>query len=86
MRTDHFDHRGYLRCRLCGEYKPQEEFYYNKLEKYRNFRDPQCRDCESKRHKRYRIYKPKRNDLEKHLATLINGCRTRINCSKIKKI
>ena len=84
MRKDHFDERGYLRCRTCGEYKPQTEFYYNKEEKHRNFRDAQCKECESKRHKKYRKNTPKRSDLEKHLAILVNGCKSRLNHSKSK--
>lgn len=84
MRKDHFNEQGYLRCRRCYQYKPEDQFYYNKLEKYRNFRDPVCKECESLRYKKYRKNKPKRSDLEKHLAILINGCRSRINHSKSK--
>ena len=56
----------------------------NKEEKHRNFRDAQCKECESKRHKKYRKDTPKRSDLEKHLAILVNGCKSRLNHSKSK--
>lgn len=84
MRHDHFDERGYLRCRRCGKYKPEEAFCYSKDEKYRNFRSPECRECYSIRKKKYRKNTPKRSDLEKHLAILINGCKSRLNHSKSK--
>lgn len=84
MRHDHFDDRGYLRCRVCGNYKPQEDFYYSKLEKYRNYKAPECKQCLSERKKKYRKNTPKRSDLEKHLAILINGCRSRLKHSKAK--
>lgn len=85
-RYDHFDERGYLRCRICGQYKPPECFYYSKLEKYRNYKAPECKQCMSERKKRYRKNVPVRSDIEKHLAILLNGCKSRIkHSSSIKR-
>lgn len=83
MREDNFNEKGELLCRKCGQYKTEDHFFNDKLQKYRHFKGTECKECQRVRKQKYWRTKEV-EDLDNYIRILVNGCKSRMSKGKRK--
>ena len=68
---------GLLKCRICGEYYPEEDFGIKTTGKLRHYRDARCRKCRTKQAKEYFSKCDNNEKLRKMLQSRVLGARGR---------
>jgi hypothetical protein len=76
IKKEQFDEFGNLWCYSCKIYKNLEDFQNFKRNKWRACKQPNCKKC-SYNLEKISASKNKRDDLIRHLNSLIYGCRSR---------
>ena len=77
VRIKPFNEKGELYCQRCKTYKPVSEFYENaSTTKNRKYYSCNCKDCESERHKEYRVTHST-DDINTFFRDIATGCRGR---------
>lgn len=77
IRIKPFNEKDELYCQRCKTYKPVSEFYENaSTTKNRKYYSCNCKDCESERHKGYRLTHST-DDINTFFRDITTGCRGR---------
>jgi hypothetical protein len=83
-RDRHFNSNGLLLCKKCNTYKSVECFDKSGLDKHRDFRNKNCKECEATRKFNSRISTNPIEDLDKLLRNILRGCKSRCKGSTKK--